>query len=124
MRVLVCGGREFSDALMLGEHLDAFHRSNPITVIIHGDARGADTLAAQWARAHGIEVVAFPANWNLHGKSAGPIRNRQMLDEGKPDMVVAFPGGAGTANMVDQSRKAGVRTHVIGEAERTLGLFE
>jgi hypothetical protein len=78
-------------------------------VIIHGAAPGADTLAGQWAADKGIPVEAFPADWEKHGRAAGPIRNKQMLDDGKPDLVVAFPGGWGTANMCKQAREAGVR---------------
>jgi acyl-CoA synthetase (NDP forming) len=53
-------------------------------------------------------VTSFPANWKKHGKSAGPIRNQLMLDVGKPDLVIAFPGGSGTADMIRRARKAGV----------------
>ena len=123
MRVLVCGGRDFSDRMMLNEHLDTMHAAQPFTVIIHGDARGADTLAKEWALSRGVKHLAFPADWTQHGKAAGPIRNTRMLVEGQPDKVVAFPGGAGTANMVDQARRAGVRVCVYGEGEKTGSLF-
>lgn len=82
------------------------------TLVIEGEARGADTMAAHWARTLGIEVAAFPANWDDHGRAAGPIRNKQMLDEGRPDAVIAFStdlaNSRGTANMVRQARAAGV----------------
>lgn len=110
MRVLVCGGREFTDADFLGHILTAVGDYNAITEIIHGAARGADTLAAEWAKANGVPARAFPADWHAHGKAAGPIRNRQMLVEGTPDLVVAMPGGRGTANMIEQARAAGVDT--------------
>jgi hypothetical protein len=89
----------------------------PIKTLIHGDAPGADRLAAAWAKDTGLaefgELLAFPADWEKHGNAAGPIRNQQMLDEGKPDMVIAFPGGIGTANMVRLARKAGVPVNII-----------
>lgn len=88
--------------------LDYYHDSNPFSVVIHGAARGADTLAAEWARDRGIPVLPFPADWDSHPRAAGPIRNAQMLREGKPDVVIAFPGGRGTANMIDQAERAGV----------------
>ena len=104
-RVLVCGGRDYADWGTLDSVLDLV---NP-AVVIHGAARGADSLAGRWAREmHGVTEEAFPADWDKHGKSAGPIRNQRMLDDGKPDMVVAFPGGAGTADMVRRSRAAGI----------------
>jgi hypothetical protein len=108
MRVLVCGGRDFDDCDKLNIMLRSLWLSCS-DVIIHGAAPGADTLAGQWAHDRGIPVEAFPADWEKHGRAAGPIRNQQMLAEGKPDLVVAFPGHRGTANMVRQAREAGVR---------------
>lgn len=77
--------------------------------IIAGGATGADKAAADFATVHFCQYEEYPADWNKYGKRAGYIRNQQMLDEGKPDVVIAFPGGRGTAMMVDLSRKAGVR---------------
>ena len=111
MRVLVCGSRHFNDYLKLKEELNA-HR---ITSIIHGGARGADTFAGRYGNEISIPVSVFPADWNTHGKSAGPIRNRRMLTEGCPDMVIAFrgPNSRGTQNMIDQATKAGIETRII-----------
>ena len=112
MRVLVCGGREYADAARVTEVLDA----QSITVIIEGCARGADSLAEDYARTHRIPVRHFPADWERNGKAAGHIRNREMLVQGRPDLVIAFPGGRGTANMVGQARLAGVRVIEVGVA--------
>ncbi len=113
MKVLVCGGRDFNDALTLGSWLGGIHKNNgPITLLIEGGARGADHMAAEFAKWQGIPVKTFPADWDTHGNAAGPIRNKQMLDEGKPDLVVAFDGGIGTANMVKQARAAGVKVFI------------
>jgi UDP-N-acetylmuramoylalanine-D-glutamate ligase len=76
--------------------------------IITGGATGADRSAADWAALEFTDYEEYPANWKKHGKAAGPIRNKQMLDSGV-DLVIAFPGGAGTANMVKQAKKAGVK---------------
>lgn len=108
VRVLVCGGREFAGGDWLFAVLGRIHRKRTITCVIHGAARGADTLADRWAQSEWIDRMVFPAQWRTHGKAAGPIRNQQMLDEGKPDVVVAFPGGRGTAHMVKIAREAGV----------------
>ncbi len=109
MRVLVCGGRDFADVDFLWKAMDrAFNGQFP-SLVIHGAAKGADTIAADWAASHGVMTQAFPADWSTHGKSAGPIRNRQMLTDGKPDIVIAFPGGRGTADMISAARKAGIR---------------
>jgi hypothetical protein len=109
MRVLVCGGRNFNDPLTLGSWLGGIHKDHGISLLIHGGASGADRMAGEFAKWQGIPVQEYPADWAKHGKAAGPIRNRQMLDEGKPDLVIAFPGGRGTANMIDQARTSGVR---------------
>jgi hypothetical protein len=111
MRVLVCGSRHFAEYQLLSSTLDAI---KPL-LIIEGEARGADKMAAVYAEHHGIPVERYPANWDLHGKAAGPIRNTQMLREGKPDLVVAFlaPNSRGTRNMISQAEKAGVPVKVI-----------
>jgi hypothetical protein len=109
MKVLVCGGRNFNDAMTLGSWLGGIHKNNgPITLLIQGGAPGADFMASEFAKWMGIPVQTFPADWDRYGKSAGPRRNKQMLDEGKPDLVVAFEGGKGTANMVEQAKAAGI----------------
>lgn len=110
MRVLVCGGRGYSDREYMDRYLRLIDRAKgPITLLISGEARGADTLAKQWAEGCGCPYLGFPANWNKHGKAAGPIRNQQMLNEGKPDLVIAFPGGRGTADMISRAEKTGIK---------------
>ena len=110
MKVLVCGGRNFNDALTLGSWLGGIHKNNgPITLLIEGGAPGADFMARKFAEWMNIPTQTFEADWDRHGKAAGPIRNKQMLDEGKPDLVVAFEGGKGTKNMVEQAVAAGVK---------------
>lgn len=88
------------------------------TVVIHGDQRGADSLAGACARLAGLEVVAFPPDWEMYGRGGGVVRNQQMLDEGKPDRVYAFPGKpleetVGTRDMVTRSRAAGLPVEVF-----------
>jgi predicted Rossmann-fold nucleotide-binding protein len=128
-RVLVCGGRTFGIVLpdtppemleteraraegerrLLATALTPYLGDAGLHTIIHGAAPGADAHAARWAERHGVPALAFPANWKKHKGAAGPIRNRKMLAEGRPDIVIAFKGGRGTANMVDQARAAGVQ---------------
>lgn len=109
-RVLVCGGRDYSDYNIMATYLEKYLTSTDI--LIHGNANGADVLSERVRiDLYGEEetkVVRFPADWSKYGKRAGPIRNQQMLDEGKPDLVLAFPGGSGTLDMVTKARKAGV----------------
>lgn len=114
MRVLVCGGRDYRNRGHIHNtlcELDA--ERGPITCIIHGGALGSDHEGMIWANmmhqsGRTITHAPFVANWRAHGKAAGPIRNQRMLDEGRPDLVLAFPGGRGTADMVRQARAAGV----------------
>lgn len=108
MKLLVCGGRDFEDYDLLKTVLSVYHVTKNITEVIHGDARGADRLADLWAERHRIPVRKFPADWQTHGKAAGPIRNQRMIDEGKPDMVLGFRGGRGTADMFQRAEAAGI----------------
>jgi hypothetical protein len=117
MKLLVCGGRDYADASALNDALDAIHREKNITQLIHGAARGADSLAAVWARSEGIPAIAFPADWARHGKAAGFRRNEAMLRQGSPDLVVAFPGGKGTAHMVRLAKAAGIPVRQVPEPE-------
>jgi len=92
--LLVCGGRDYTDRNRLWATLDEFRRARGIARVIAGGARGADTLAAEWAEAHGMPCEVLMANWAELGRKAGPIRNQQMLDEGRPTLVVASLAGA------------------------------
>ncbi len=115
MRLLVCGGRDFADRVLLRYLLDALLDVHHVSKLIHGAERGADRLAEEWARDRNIKIMPFPADWTTHGKAAGPIRNARMLDEAHPDLAVAFPGGRGTADMVKRAHKAGVRVIIVEE---------
>lgn len=113
MKVLVCGGRSYSNRSQVFAELDILRDFNTTLCVISGGATGADALAEEWARANigkrnGVSFHGFKADWKKHGKAAGPIRNQPMLDNGCPDLVLAFPGGRGTADMVSRARAAGV----------------
>lgn len=109
-RVLVTGGRDFTTRAFLDAALDRYRQEHGVALIIHGGARGADALAGRWAQASGVPFVVMPAHWQAAalGKAAGPIRNQWMLDLLHPDVVIAFPGGVGTRDMVARARRAGV----------------
>lgn len=108
MRVLVCGGREYRDRDQLFSVLDEIGA----TFIIHGNSRGADRLAHAWAVTRHKHGIACPANWARDGKRAGPLRNQRMLGH-RPELVVAFPGGRGTADMVNRAKNAGIKVIYI-----------
>lgn len=106
MKVIVCGGRNFWDKDFVFFKLDEIHSQTPITLVIHGAPAGADSLANAWANENKIQRLPCPANWKDYGKRAGIIRNAEMLAL-NPNMVIAFPGGTGTQNMIDISKNAG-----------------
>lgn len=106
MRVIVCGGRNFQNKLWINSHLDNIK----ITELAHGGANGVDSIAGEWAKENGIPVTVFTADWDSLGRAAGPIRNRRMLEEFRPDIVIAFMYGSGngTKNMAIQAKELGV----------------
>lgn len=123
MRVLVCGGRDFGAENTGSDPINPelcaqwnfgmrflkakFGEGKGVT-IISGGATGADALGEDYTLCSHAKLEHYPADWSQYGKKAGYIRNQQMLDEGKPDLVIAFPGGKGTAMMVELAKKAGV----------------
>lgn len=110
MRVVVTGGRDFWDKTKVYEVLDSLEG---VKVLAQGGASGADMLSKAWARSRGVSVREFPADWEEFGRSAGPRRNRAMLQEVNPDLVVAFPGGRGTANCVETAKSLGFEVREI-----------
>lgn len=116
MRVIVCGGRDYRDVPTLWKVLDGIEAQTPegIDLLIDGASDdvtgpyvGADYWGHQWALARGVLTRRVHADWKGLGKKAGPIRNTAMLVH-RPDLVVASPGGRGTADMVSKARAAGV----------------
>ena len=122
-RVLVCGSRDFRDRGLVDAKLDEVReRLGGIPMrVISGAARGADSLAADWARKNGVPCDEYPAEWDRYGRSAGYRRNERMLTEGQPHLVVAFPQGEsrGTRMMMDIAAKAKVAVEEIDPVSRT-----
>lgn len=116
MKILVCGDRFWSNREVIRERLGRFKGQD--ILIIHGAARGADTIGGAVGVALGFEVMAIPAEWDKFGKSAGPIRNLKMLDM-KPDLVLAFHNNIaiskGTAHTVREAEKRGIKVELITE---------
>lgn len=109
MKVIVCGGRGYRDRVFLFREMDRLHAEHGFTGLMQGGCpTGADALARIWAKTH-PEITRYVcrAEWKRYGNAAGPIRNGRML-QWLPDLVVGFPGGDGTADMLAQARRAGV----------------
>lgn len=123
VRFLICGGREFNDRVLffsyMDEILEEIRSFGSDVVIIHGAARGADSLADSFASERGLRVERYPADWKTHGRAAGPIRNNLMLTNGKPDIIIAFSGGHGTADMIQQGERSGVPVYQVNVSKAT-----
>lgn len=114
--LIVCGGRDFCDTGFekdcIEQTITKFKLQKNNTVIMSGGARGADTIALEWARANEWNAMRVPAKWNDMGKSAGMARNIEMLElavrmyaEDSQVIVLAMPGGVGTSGMVSYAKK-------------------
>lgn len=110
--VIVCGGRDFFRPDIAEGALNRLHREQPITRLVQGGAKGADTCARWWAKRSEIPAVTYAADWITYPRAAGPIRNEHMLKTelalGSVRCLLAFPGGNGTEDMVARAKKAGV----------------
>lgn len=113
--MIVCGGRDFNDSHAVCRALDHVHAKREIRKILHGGAKGADSLAHQWATTAGVEVEVFAADWASYGKRAGPKRNQAMADTGA-DGCIAFPGGRGTADMIRRAEAARIPVWAVDHA--------
>ena len=118
MKVCVTGGRDYSDKATVFRVLNELHAATPIWMVIHGDATGADSLADSWARQNEIIRVCVPAKWKTgtRGLAEGPARNRRMILEFEPDLLVAFPGGKGTKDCAAYAEHEGIEVKYVAVA--------
>lgn len=100
MKVIIAGSRHmpFSCYPLIAQAVARAHF--PVTEVVCGEARGADTFGKKWAYEVGIPVKSFPADWNKHGKGAGPIRNREMAEYADALIVFIWDASRGSANML------------------------
>jgi len=132
MRVLICGGREYDDRDAVWQTLDDLRAKYGNLTVIQGGATGADMLAREWCYkqpsvrminepaqwgdiSHPDAVVRYKANGQPYDAKAGPRRNAKMLREYNPHLVIAFPGGAGTKDMMSKAKRAGVKVIRAGQ---------
>jgi len=117
MKVLICGDRNWNDAYVILNCINKLtDKYNNNLTIIAGGARGADKIAAQWCKTLGINLIEVHADWKKYGKSAGPIRNKIMLDM-NPDLLIAFhndiENSKGTKHCKEEAEKRGISVEII-----------
>lgn len=139
--IIVCGGRNYKNKALVRSTLDRFHAERGIALLVHGAAgnlkmvgtawpylpnspsywrllEGADLLAEEWAIYNGVPFWPYKITreeWATIGKRAGPLRNQRMLDERRPQVCIAFKGGAGTADMTRRARESGIEVIEVGD---------
>jgi hypothetical protein len=115
-RLLVTGDRNWDDYQAVEDYL-RIAMEQGVTHVIEGEARGADTMARDAGWKLGLTVLRFPAEWDVYGRAAGPVRNQQMLDQDQPDRAVAFhlnlAKSKGTLDMVQRIERAGLPLDVV-----------
>ena len=118
--LLVTGGREYQRKDTVYGVLDEHHKRMGIRLLVQGGATGADTFAKEWARSRGVSCAIekiTKEDWAKYGRAAGPRRNQLMLDKYKPRMVVQFPGGRGTLDMLRKSFAAKCKVDMVNGEE-------
>ena len=111
MKTIIAGSRDMTPTLEDVRTLNKFLTS--ISEVVSGTARGADKFGEDWAKAHGIPLKKFPADWNKYGRPAGPIRNKQMAKYADQLIAFLYPDSRGTANMIKQARKLGLKVYIV-----------
>jgi hypothetical protein len=119
-KLLICGDRNWSDKKFIKLKMSKLQAG---TIVVHGAAKGADSLAGEVAEEMGFEVHPYPAAWGVFGRAAGPIRNTQMLDEESPDAVWGFhdwiENSKGTRDMMRQAQRRGVPFVLFSHGNRS-----
>ena len=115
MKICVTGGRDYDNYATVTAVLDKFHQCTPITLLIEGGAAGADRLCRLWAINNNVPFTTVNAEWQRHGRQAGPIRNERMLAWYNPDILIAFPGGKGTRHCIDAATRRGIKVMEVSD---------
>ena len=115
MKILICGGRDYSNWTLFVNVLSEYAGFEKAPTLISGGARGAGQMAERYAHDYDLNIKVYRADWNAHGRAAGPRRNQLMLTAEAPDLILAFPGGRGTADMVRRARLQGFKVREISD---------
>lgn len=113
LKVIVAGSRYFNDYRLVKSALDYYLSNHTDVEIVSGCAQGADRLGERYATEHEMPVKRFPADWEAHGKAAGPIRNKQMAEYA--DALVLFWDGTspGSKNMLGNAKRMGLKIREV-----------
>jgi hypothetical protein len=125
LKIIFCGDRNWNDRRVIAQVMRAIYDNIGPFTVIEGEAQGADSISRSVAElTFELPVIPVPAEWNLHGRAAGPIRNTRMLIEKKAHATVAFhldiAHSKGTADMVRQTRKAGRPCWICTDGDKAL----
>jgi hypothetical protein len=113
MKTIIAGDRNYQNYDEMKLILDTYHKTTPITEVISGGARGADSMGEWWAKQNDIKIVLFPAMWNKYGLAAGPIRNKLMAEYGEGLIAFLASKSRGTKNMIEQATKLNLKIKVV-----------
>lgn len=113
MKVIIAGSRTFDNYKMLRTLCDIVLSRKDQVEVVGGGAKGADELGRRYAKERGYKFTLFPADWDKHGKKAGPIRNGEMAEYA--DGLILFWDGKsrGSKNMLEQARKKGLKVRIM-----------
>lgn len=113
LRIIVAGGRDFNDFELLKSKCDYYLQNQKGVLIVSGCAKGADKLGERYAKLRSLKVYRFPAEWEMYGKVAGFIRNKEMAKNA--DALIAFWDGKsrGTKHMIETARKIGLKIRIV-----------
>lgn len=115
-RVIVTGGREYANEILVYATLSRILVKHPDLLVVHGDCKtGADAHARTWCEFHDVPHEPHPADWNKYGKRGGPIRNSEMVNKGA-DGCVSFPGNNGTHDCTTKARLAGIPVMMVKDS--------
>lgn len=107
MRLIICGGRHFRDMALVERELTRIHAANPIDVLVHGGSAGIGMPAEAWGNEHDVHIVRYPP-CRCSGRSSDARRDMFMLSDGRPDAILAFPGGRRTKALVQMAEAQGI----------------
>jgi YspA, cpYpsA-related SLOG family len=107
MRLIICGGRHFRDMALVERELTRINAARPIDVLVHGGSAGIGMPVEAWGQEHDVHIVRYPP-CRTPGRNSDARRDMFMLSDGRPDAMLAFPGGRRTKALVQMAEAQGI----------------